>query len=98
MPPIWKRNTTSDLKVHQSAPTSLPPPSTWKAICAVSGSLWFSYLIYDSATHVWQWIQKKIELRNKRRAEKLHPRLGKRNITSKTKVIQFYSLKMGINE
>ena len=61
MPPVQK------LATHSSVTGQ---PLTWDVIQVVSGSAWFTYTIYSSASQIWHWIQKKLEAHNQNAAMK----------------------------
>jgi hypothetical protein len=65
MPPVLAQR-----RAIQATTETSSPPSTWEVISVVSGAAWFTYTIYSSASQIWQWIQRKIEIHNEKLAMK----------------------------
>jgi hypothetical protein len=83
MPPILSIKRSSVISDGDSSPTYVQP-STWKVMSVIGGTMWFTYTIYSSAKQIWEWIQGKLEARNRNRARQMKPhRLRKRIIHSK---------------
>lgn len=63
-----KRSTApSEVHSHTSLSASASQPSTWSVFTTVGGAIWATYMVFESAGRIWNWIQ--IKLEEKRRKD-----------------------------
>jgi hypothetical protein len=63
-----KRSTApSEVHSHISTSASAAQPSTWSVLTTVGGAIWATYMVFESAGRIWNWIQ--IKLEEKRRKD-----------------------------
>jgi hypothetical protein len=67
--------------VHQNVKGSVQPsssqPSTFKIIGVLTGTIWVTYSIYQSAKYIWQWLQAKLLLENQKKKNQIGKRSTK---------------------
>jgi hypothetical protein len=64
---LKRSSAPSEVHSHTSASASGAQPSTWSVLTAVGGAIWATYMVFESAGRIWNWIQ--IKLEEKRRKD-----------------------------
>jgi hypothetical protein len=66
---LKRSSAQSESPSQAHALASVPQPSTWSILTTVGGAIWATYMVFESAGRIWNWIQTKLE-------EKRHQKLA----------------------
>src|SRR5271155_1441556 len=54
--------------VSSESSSTTAEPTTWKVLVTLGSAGWITYSLWNSATHIWYWIQNKIQRHNIKKA------------------------------
>jgi len=60
MAPIEKR-----ASAPSECSTTGNQPSTWAVLTALGGAVWATYTVFEMASSIWHWIQRKLEQKSR---------------------------------